>query len=98
MGKSAAMNETDFLTTFGREFASSLGAVVEAAGQDAYEAYSVAFGCAPSLIALRGLSKDELVRLRDAARQLLEAPTVEIEHVQEAVERTIWHCGQSAHH
>ena len=90
------MNESDFLTTFGREFAISLAGIVEAAGQDAYEAYIVAFRCPPTLIALRGLTEDQIRQLRDGARQVLEAPTIEIEHMQEAVERTIWHCEQSA--
>jgi hypothetical protein len=85
------IDQTDFATTWGREFATSIADVVRASGQDGYEAYVVAFGTGPTLSSLQRLAPEQITQLRDAARTVLETPAIEDEHMAEAVRWTIEH-------
>jgi hypothetical protein len=83
------IDQTDFLTTWGREFSSAVDDVATASGQDAYEVYIVAFGVPAQLDHLQRLTAHEICLLRDAAREVLEAPAIDTAHMEEAVRRTI---------
>ena len=83
------IDQTDFATTWGREFASSIADVIRASAQDGYESHVVAFGAGPTLSSLRRLTAEQIVQLRDAARAVLETSAIEDEHMREAVQRTI---------
>ena len=85
------VDQTDFLATWGREFADAVGEVAEACAQDAYEAYIAAFGVAPTFSLLQQFIPDQVSQLRDAAREVLETRAIEDRHVEEAVGRTVAH-------
>jgi hypothetical protein len=85
------IDQTDFATTWGREFAESVADVARASGQDGYEAYVVAFGTGPTLSSLQRLTPEQIIQLRDAARTVLETPAIEDKHIEEAVRWTIGH-------
>ena len=89
------MDEADRLglhTTWTRELCQAVRDVApEAHPDETFDVYLLAFGGDLDLGFMRGMTEDQFVRLRDAARAVFEVPAIETAHVREAVEATVWH-------
>jgi hypothetical protein len=89
------MNEQDRMDM--REtWADQLGNAVEEVAPEAhrdemFDVYLLAFGADFDLEFMRGMTEDQFIRLRDAARQIFETSSIETAHVREAVEAFVWH-------
>jgi hypothetical protein len=84
----------DFLNTLGREFCAALEDVVPSEDMSPQDCYSV---IAPFLRrpvrpdALRELTPGELAGLVGALNKYFECDNIQLEHIQTAIAKTLWH-------
>ncbi len=85
-------SDTDFWTTWGREFCEAMRPLAPSAtGQDGYEVAALALGGTPTRRDLLGVDEAELQRMAEAAAEVLELETVDIDLIRKAVEATRLH-------
>jgi hypothetical protein len=84
--------DADFWTTWGREFCEAMRPhAPDAVGQDAYEVAMRALNREPTQRDLLEMDEAELRRMAEAAAQVFELESVDIDLIRKAVEATRWH-------
>jgi hypothetical protein len=88
------VDQRDFLTTLGREFAMVLeseAGITGASIHDCYDAVADALGAWPTRASLRSLPANQVAHLAKALNARFETTTVQPSHIESAVAATLWH-------
>jgi hypothetical protein len=88
------VDQRDFLTTLGREFATVLESEAGITGRsihDCYDALIEALGTLPTAKVLRSLRPKQRSQIANAMNAYFETTAVLPSHVERAVAATLWH-------